>query len=93
MKINEKAYDVLAFIGRIVLPSLSVLVVSLGDIWGIPYKNEISQTIVAFDVFLNALLGITSANYYKDKANAEPQTTFNLDETVEENKNNEVEVG
>lgn len=68
MVITNKLYDVLKFIGTIVMPALSVLIVSLGDIWGLPYKNEVAQTIVALNLFLNSLLGITSANYYKAKA-------------------------
>lgn len=68
MKLNDKTYDILCWIGRIVLPSLAVLYTTLGDIWGLPYTSEIPATIMGLDVFLNALLGISSANYYKDKS-------------------------
>lgn len=66
MKLNETVYDVLKWIGRIVLPSLAVLYATLGNIWGLPYVEEIPTTITAIDVFLNALLGISSENYYKE---------------------------
>ena len=69
MKLNDKTYDVLCWIGRIVMPSLAVLYTTLGDIWGLPYKSEIPATIMGLDVFLNALLGISANTYYKEKAN------------------------
>lgn len=69
MKLNDKTYDILCWVGKIVLPSLAVLYTTLGDTWGLPYTSKIQATIIAIDVFLNALLGIASNNYYKEKAN------------------------
>lgn len=69
MKMNDKLYDILCWIGRIVLPSLAVLYTTLGDIWGLPYTSEIPATIMGIDVFLNALLGISANTYYKEKVN------------------------
>ena len=69
MKLDNKTYDVLAFIGRVVLPALSVLYATLGEIWHLPYTKEIPLTITAFDLFLNTLLGISSNNYYKETLN------------------------
>ena len=66
MKLNDKLYDVLSWVGKIALPALAVLYATLADTWGLPYSGEISTTIMAIDVFLNALLGISSANFYKD---------------------------
>ncbi len=68
MKLKDKTYDILCWIGRIVMPSLAVLYTTLGDIWGLPYTSEIPATIMGVDVFLNALLGISSNTYYKEKA-------------------------
>ena len=65
MKLNDKTYDLLSWLGKIVLPALAVLYATLADTWGLPYSSEISATIMALDVFLNALLGISTANYYK----------------------------
>jgi hypothetical protein len=66
MKLNDKVYDVLSWVGKICLPALAVLYATLADTWGLPYSSEISTTIMAIDVFLNALLGISSANFYKE---------------------------
>ena len=74
MKLNDKIYDILSWIGKIVLPSLAVLYATLADTWGLPYSSEISATIMAIDVFLNALLGISSNTYYKEQSkNAETE--------------------
>lgn len=69
MKLKDKTYDILCWVGRIVLPALAVLYTTLGDIWGLPYTSEITATIIGLDVFLNALLGISANTYYKEKAN------------------------
>ena len=65
MILSNDTYDILAFIGRVVLPALSVLYATLGEIWHRPFTKEIPLTITAIDLFLNSLLGISSNNYYK----------------------------
>lgn len=66
MKLKDSTFDVLSWVGKIVLPALAVLYTALADTWGLPFSSEISATIMAIDVFLNALLGVSTANYYKD---------------------------
>ena len=79
MKLSNETYDVLAFIGRVVLPALSVLYATLGEIWGLPYTKEIPLTITAIDLFLNTLLGISANTYYKEQA--EITNDFDVDES------------
>lgn len=67
MKLNDKTYDVLAWIGRYLLPALSVFVTSIGQIWSLPYTEKIALTICAIDVLLNTILGLSSTEYFKDK--------------------------
>ena len=67
MKLDDKTYDVLAWIGRYLLPALSVFVTSIGQIWGLPYTEKIALTICAIDVLLNTILGLSSTEYFKDK--------------------------
>ena len=87
---NNKTYDVLKFIAQIVLPALGTLYAALAPLWNLPYSEQIVGTIVAIDAFLGALLGLSSANYYKkgkdvlgtlaiDPANETAE--FNFDET------------
>ena len=66
MKMNNQTYDVLKYIAQIVLPALGTLYFALSQIWGLPYGEEIVGTITAIDAFMGALLGISSAQYYKE---------------------------
>jgi hypothetical protein len=65
MKLSNKAYDILKYIAQIVLPALGTLYFALAKIWNFPYQNEIVGTISAVDLFLGALLGISTHNYKK----------------------------
>ena len=67
MKMSNKGYDVLKYIALIVLPALGTLYFALAKIWGFPYAAEIVGTISAVDAFMGALLGISTANYNKEK--------------------------
>lgn len=82
MRISDNLYDFLSWVGRLLLPCLSVLYATLGDIWGLPFTKEIPLTITAIDVFLNGLLGVSSSNYYKDKL--ENELTEKLEEDIYE---------
>ena len=63
MVMNSKVYDVLKWVGRVVLPAIATLWGAISKTWGIPLTTEISTTIMAVDLFLNTLLGIASENY------------------------------
>lgn len=64
---SNKVYDVLKFIAQIVLPALATLYVTIASLWGLPYPDEISGTVMAIDTFLGAILMISSNKYYSDK--------------------------
>lgn len=64
---SNKVYDALKFIAQIVLPALATLYVAIASLWGLPYPDEISGTVMAIDTFLGALLMISSNKYYNDK--------------------------
>lgn len=63
---SNKTYDILKNIALIVLPALATLWLTISKIWGLPYGEEIAATITAIDVFLGALLKISSS-FYADK--------------------------
>lgn len=67
MKLKNKVYDVLKWIAIIGLYGLSVLVAGLGEIWGIPYTNEIVKTINLVGAVLGIWLGISNYKYKKEK--------------------------
>lgn len=66
MKISNKTYDILKFIAQIILPALGTLYFALAQIWGLPLGEEIVGTITAFDAFLGAVLGISTAQYNRE---------------------------
>ena len=66
MKMSNKVYDVLKYIQQIALPALGALYFALAKIWGFPYGTEIVGTISAVDVFLGAMLKISSNQYYNE---------------------------
>lgn len=68
MIMNKKLHDILAAIGRFILPALAVLVTSLGDIWQIPYSKEIALTVTAVSVFINAIVDIDTKNYLSERS-------------------------
>lgn len=63
MSFNNKVYNILKWVALILLPAVSTLIMSLGDIWGLPCKEQICLTITAIDTFLGALLAISTASY------------------------------
>jgi hypothetical protein len=65
MQMNNKTYDLLKYIALYVLPALATLVLTLGNIWGLPYTEAIAGTITAIDTFLGAILGISAKEYQK----------------------------
>ena len=66
MKLSNKAYDVLKWIALIVLPALAVFYGELASIWGIPFGDQIPDTIMSIDLFLGVVLGISSASHKKN---------------------------
>ena len=73
MKISNKTYDILKYIVTIVLPALTTLWLALATIWNLPYGEPIGATMGAITVFLGALIGISSAQYNKEKENDNEQ--------------------
>ena len=67
MKLSNKAYDILKWIAMYLLPAAGTLYFALAGIWGCPYGEQIVGTITAVDTFLGVLLGISSAQYHKNK--------------------------
>ena len=72
MKLSNQMYDILKYVAQILLPALATLYFALAKIWGLPYQNEIVGTISAVDLFLGALLGISSMNYKKTEEADDP---------------------
>lgn len=66
MKLNDKIYDILKWVALVVLPAIATLYTALAGVWGLPYAQEIPATITAVDLFIGALLGVSTAQYNKE---------------------------
>lgn len=67
MKMNNTMYDILKWIAILFLPALAILIKTVFAIWQIPLGDQISATIIAIQVFLGAILGVSSLNYNKER--------------------------
>ena len=65
VKLPDKVYDILKWITLVVLPALGTAYVALAAVWGWPYPEEVSKTVLAVCTLLGALLGISTAEYNK----------------------------
>ena len=60
---SNKTYDTLKYIAQIVLPALAALWLAIAKIWNLPFGAEIGATISAIDLFIGAILKISSDGY------------------------------
>ena len=67
MKLNDKIYDILKSLTLLCRPALGTAYVALAGVWGFPYAEEISKTVMAVCTLCGALLGISTAEYNKMK--------------------------
>lgn len=67
MKLPDNVYDVLKWLSLIFFNAVGVLYKTLSAVWGLPYGEEIMTTCAAIALFIGALIGISTAQYNKDK--------------------------
>lgn len=75
--ITGKLYDWLKYIAQIVLPALGTLYFTLAGVWNLSSGDQVVGTIMAVDLFLGVLLGISQVNYNKQIASG----VINVEET------------
>ena len=62
MRISDKAYDILKWLGLIVFDAVGTCYSALAAIWGLPYGDQIAQTCSAAALLIGALIGISCAS-------------------------------
>lgn len=67
MKLPDKLYDILKWIALIAIPALATFYVACAAVWGWPFADQIAKTANALCVLIGALIGVSTAQYYKDK--------------------------
>ena len=86
---SNKVYDILKWVAQIALPALATLYFAIAKIWGLPYMEEIPATIMAVDLFLGTLLGISTSRYkqrLKDEAKLEDSVMDLVDSMEDEDE-------
>ena len=63
---SNKMYDVLKWFVALVLPATATLYSLLAGIWGLPYGDQIPDTITGVTTFLGTVLMISSAQHKKN---------------------------
>ena len=89
MKLNNKLYDVLKWLGLIFFPALAVLLATVLPVWGVDAGliKALVITINAVGVFIGALIGVSQATIAREEALEE----FYETETEEDIKDEETE--
>lgn len=67
MLISNATYDALKWVAQLLLPALGALYFGLSQIWGFPHGEEVVGTITLVDVFLGALLGLSTSAYNRSE--------------------------
>lgn len=58
--IPDKVYDVLKWVGLLILPALSTFIGTVGPAWGLPYSNQIIITLNALGTLIGAIIGASA---------------------------------
>lgn len=66
MKIPDSMYNVLKWIGLILLPACAWLVSRVAPAWGVQNVDAIVTTLNATGTFIGILIGVSTLNYYKE---------------------------
>lgn len=70
MKIPDKLYDILKWVGLIFCPALAVLLATILPVWKVDegLVKALVITINAVGVFIGALIGVSQIGYSKSQA-------------------------
>jgi hypothetical protein len=61
--LSNKLYDAIKFIAQVFLPAAGTLYSALSGMWGFPNVTQVVGSIVAVDLFLGVLLGLSTNSY------------------------------
>lgn len=82
MKLNDKLYDILKWLGLIFCPALAVLLATVLPVWGVDEGliKALVITINAVGVFVGALIGVSQATIAREDSLEEFYETESEDE-------------
>lgn len=65
MKLSNKVYDILKWVGLVALDAFGNAYEQLANVWNLPYGTEVMRTCSILAVLVGVLLGISTYNYNK----------------------------
>jgi hypothetical protein len=71
MKLNDKLYEVLKWIGLVCLPAVAWFVVEVGADIGIANAEVVAKVLNALGTLLGILIGVSTYNYRKCDSDAD----------------------
>lgn len=80
MKLNNKVYDVLKWLTIVFLPALAKLIEDVFGVWGIPYGDKISSTIIYIEIFLGAIIAVSTISYNAKMRKIEDDTEDEIED-------------
>ena len=89
MVLSDKQYNVLKWVGLIVLPAIATLVKAVFPVWDLPYADAIATTCTALGVFVGTLIGVSQANM-KPELDADEEAVVDLVEEENQKETNGV---
>ena len=90
MVLSDKLYNVLKWVGLIVLPAIATLVKAVFPVWNLPYADAIATTCTALGVFVGTLIGVSQANM-KPELDAEEEAVVEFADNTSESSQTEME--
>lgn len=66
--LSNSTYDAAKWTATIFLPAFGALYFGIAQIWGLPAAEEVVGTIVTLEIFLGAILGISTKQYNNSEA-------------------------
>jgi len=81
---KDKLFDFLRFMAETGLTAIGVAYLGLSTIWHLPYGEEIKNTLIIVSTLLGVFVGVSRANYNKQKS--EDNTPLPQQTTFEEEK-------
>lgn len=63
--LNNKQYDIIKWLTVVLLPALGTLYFALSQLWGLPAGESILGSMMAIQVFIGAIMGISTKQYEK----------------------------
>ena len=71
MKMDSKVFDIIRFVGEIVLPALGALYFGIAQICGLPYGEMVVGIITCVTTAVGTIVGFSRKKYNEEKGGAE----------------------